>query len=60
MRGQSRRHLPILINPWWSGAARIFFPAGIRMEEMSIVVSIEVRKKNVYDKDELIAVMSAG
>ena len=27
---------------------------------MSIVVSIEVRKKNVYDKDELIAVMSAG
>ena len=25
---------------------------------MSIVVSIEVRKKNVYDKDELIAVMS--
>ena len=44
----------------YDGAARIFFPAGIRMEEMSIVVSIEVRKKNVYDKDELIAVMSAG
>ena len=33
--------------------------AGTDYEVLS-VVSIEVRKKNVYDKDELIAVMSAG
>ncbi|MDO4809498.1 MAG: hypothetical protein Q4A04_06005, partial [Eubacteriales bacterium] len=42
----------------YDGAARIFFRQGSGLEEMSIVVSIEVRKKNVYDKDELIAVMS--
>ena len=39
----------------WSGAARIFFPAGIRMEEMSIVVSVSVQQTPFFFARKMIS-----